>query len=225
MAKKRLWLDREEQALSLRRQCHLLGLNCSSLSYQPRGESELNLLLMNALDEQYTRTPFYGVCKMTEHVRQLGHPVNGKRVRHLLRQMGLDAVYPKPKLSTSHPEQQVFPYLLRSVPITHCNQVWSTDITYIRLNKGFVDLMAIMDWYSRYVLTWTVSTPLEAEFFIEALAELLEQAHCEIFNSDQGSQFTTRRFTDLLLAKDIQVSMDGRGRVWTTSLSNGFGGR
>jgi len=214
VAKKRLWLDREAKALSLRRQCHLLGLNWSSLHYHPKGESELNLLLMHALDEQYTRTPFYGVCKMTESVRQLGYPVNEKRVRRLLRQMGLEAVYPKPKLSTSHPEHKVFPYLLRGVPITRCNQVWSTDITYIRLTQGFVYLMAIMDWYSRYVLTWAFSTTLEAEFCIEALAELLERSHCEIFNSDQGSQFTPTRFTELLLAQDIQVSMDGRGRVF-----------
>ena len=200
--------------MSLRRQCHLLGLNWSSLHYHPKGESELNLLLMHALDEQYTRTPFYGVGKMTEHLRQIGHPVNEKRVRRLLRQMGLAAVYPKPKLSTSHPEHQVFPYLLRGLRITRCNQVWSTDITYIRLHKGFVYLMAIMDWHSRYVLTWALSTTLEAEFCIEVLAELLERSHCEIFNSDQGSQFTTRRFTNLLLAKDIQVSMDGRGRVF-----------
>ena len=214
MAKKRLWLDREEPALSLRRQCHLLGLNWSSLYYQPKGESELNLLLMNALDEQYTRTPFYGVCKMTAHLRQLGHPVNEKRVRRLLRLMGLEAVYPKPKLSTRHPEHKVFPYLLKGVTITHCNQVWSTDITYIRLQKGFLYLMAVLDWHSRYVLTWALSPTLEAEFCIEALAELLERAQCEVFNSDQGSQFTTKRFTDILLAKDIQVSMDGRGRVF-----------
>ena len=214
MAKKRLWLDREEPTLSLRRQCHLLGLNWSSLYYQPKGESELNRLLMNVLDEQYTRTPFYGVCKMTAHLRNLGHAVNEKRVRRLLRQMGVEAVYPKPKLSTSHPEHQVFPYLLRGVAITRCNQVWSTDITYIRLQKGFLYLMAVMDWHSRYVLTWALSTTLEAEFCIEALAELLERSQCEIFNSDQGSQFTTPRFTDLLLAKDIQVSMDGRGRVF-----------
>ena len=214
MAKKRLWLDRAEPALSLRRQCHLLGLNWSSLYSQPKGESELNLLLMNALDEQFTRTPFYGVCKMTAHLRQLGQPVNEKRVRRLFRLMGLEAVYPKPKLSTSHPEHKVFPYLLRGVAITRCNQVWSTDITYSRLKKGFIYLMVVLDWHSRYVLTWALSTTLEAEFCIEALAELLEQSHCEIFNSDQGSQFTTPRFTDILLAKDIQVSMDGRGRVF-----------
>lgn len=128
--------------------------------------------------------------------------------------MGLEAVYPKPKLSTSHPKHKVFPYLLRGVPITRCKQVWSTDITSSRLTKGFVSLMAMLDWYSRYVLTWAFSTTLEAEFCIEALAELLERSHCEIFNSDQGSQFTPTRFTELLLAQDIQVSMDGRGRVF-----------
>jgi len=211
---KAFWLDRAEPALSLRRQCQVLGFNRSSLYYQPRGASALNLRLMKILDEQYTRTPFYGVCKMTAHLRQLGHLVNEKRVRRLLRQMGLEAVYPKPKLSLSHPDHKVFPYLLRGVAITRSNQVWSTDITYIRLRHGFVYLMAIMDWYSRSVLTWALSPTLEAEFCIQALAELLERAHCEIFNSDQGSQFTTTRFTNLLLAQDIKVSMDARGRVF-----------
>jgi len=199
--------------LSVRRQCELLGLNRSSLYYLPTGESDFNLLLMNKLDEQYTRTPFYGVCKMTEYLCQLGHEVNEKRVRRLLRKMGLEAVYPKPNLSKRHPEHKVFPYLLRGLEINRCNQVWSTDITYIRLNKGFVYLMAIIDWHSRYVLNWSLSTSLEAEFCIDTLAETLEVLQCEIFNTDQGSQFTTPRFTDLLLEKNIQVSMDGRGRA------------
>ncbi len=140
MPEKALWLDREAKALSLRRQCHVLGLNRSSLYSQPRGASALNLRLMKILDEQYTRTPFYGVCKMTAHLRQLGHLVNEKRVRRLLRQMGLEAVYPKPKLSLSHPDHKVFPYLLRGVAITRSNQVWSTDITYSRLSHGFVEV-------------------------------------------------------------------------------------
>lgn len=204
---------KEHELLSARRQCALLGLNRSSLYYQPAGESDYNLMLMRQLDEQYTRTPFYGVCKMTECLRLLGHAVNEKRVRRLLRKMGLEAVYPKPNLSKRHPDHKVFPYLLRGVDINRCNQVWSTDITYIRLKKGFVYLMAIIDWYSRYVLNWALSTTLEAEFCIEALAEILKSSQCEVFNTDQGSQFTTARFTDLLISKDIQVSMDGRGRA------------
>ena len=199
--------------LSVRRQCELLGLNRSSLYYQATGESDFNLMLMRELDEQYTRTPFYGVLKMTEHLRQSGHAVNEKRVRRLLRQMGLEAVYPKPNLSRKHPDHKVFPYLLRGLDINRCNQVWSTDITYIRLERGFVYLMAIIDWHSRYVLNWALSTTLEADFCIEALAETLEGSQCEIFNTDQGSQFTTTRFTDPLLEKGIQVSMDGRGRA------------
>lgn len=208
-----MWIEPEDAVLSLRKQCELLGMNRSSWYYQPAGESDYNLLLMRELDEQYTKTPFYGVLRMTTHLRRLGHAVNPKRVRRLLRTMGLEAVYPKPKLSQPNPEHKIFPYLLRDVEIERCDQVWSTDITYIRLEKGFVYLMAIIDWYSRYVLNWALSTTLEADFCIEALSEILVQGRCEIFNTDQGSQFTTPRFTDLLVNKDIRVSMDGRGRA------------
>ena len=199
--------------LSLRKQCDVLGLNRSSLYYRPVGIDDYSLMLMHELDKQYTETPFYGVLKMTQHLRRLGHPVNPKRVRRLLRQMGLEAVYPKPKLSQANPEHKVFPYLLRNVLIERCNQVWSTDITYIRMKHGFVYLMAIIDWYSRYVLNWALSITLEADFCIVALNEVLDGSRCEIFNTDQGSQFTTHRFTGLLLDKGIQVSMDGRGRA------------
>jgi putative transposase len=168
---------------------------------------------MNKLDEQYTKTPFYGVLKMTECLRNLGHEVNVKRVRRLLRQMGLEAIYPKPNLSRTHPEHKIYPYLLRGLKVERKDQVWSTDITYIRLNQGFCYLVAIIDWYSRYVLNWRLSTSLDADFCIEALAEVLEHSHCEIFNTDQGSQFTSPRFTQPLLDKDIQISMDGRGRA------------
>ena len=197
--------------MSIRRQCELLGVNRSSLYYVVRGESEYNRLLMNELDEQYTKTPFYGVLKMTEHLRTLGHQVNEKRVRRLLRKMGLEAIYPKPDLSRCHPEHKVYPYLLRDVKIDRNDQAWS--ITYIRLNQGFCYLMAIIDWYSRYVLNWRLSTNLEADFCIEALTEILVDCQCEIFNTDQGSQFTSPRFTQPLLDKDIQISMDGRGRA------------
>ena len=177
------------------------------------GESDENLLLMRLLDEQYTRTPFYGVLKMTEWLRLQGHQVNPKRIRRLLRQMGLEAVYQKPNTSESNPEHKVFPYLLRGVVISRCNQVWSTDITYIRLAGGFVYLMAVIDWYSRYVLGWALSTTLDADFCIEAVGDLLTGQHCEIFNTDQGAQFTTPRFTQPLLDNNIKVSMDGRGRA------------
>ena len=208
-----MWIDPEHSELSIRKQCTLLGVNRSSVYYRPFEINEYDLLLMRELDKQYTETPFYGVLRMTQHLRELGHQVNPKRVRRLLRTMGLEAVYPKPKLSEANPQHKVFPYLLNGLDIHRCNQVWSTDITSIRLAKGFVYLMAIMDWYSRYVLNWALSTTLEAEFCIDALNETLEGARCEIFNTDQGSQFTTPRFTDPLLAKGIQVSMDGRGRA------------
>lgn len=179
----------------------------------PVEESELNIKLMNLLDEQYTKTPFYGVQKMTVYLNEQGHLVNVKRVRRLLRKMGLEAIYPKPNLSKANQEHKIFPYLLRGLEIKRCDQVWSTDITYIRLQRGFVYLIAIIDWYSRYVLNWRVSTTLEADFCIEVLKETLAQGHCEIFNTDQGSQFTTNRFTDPLIARNIKVSMDGKGRA------------
>ncbi len=208
-----MWIDREHHQLSIRQQCLLLGVNRSNLYYRPVGCSEYDLLLMRELDQQYTQTPFYGVRRMTHRLRELGYQVNPKRVRRLLRMMGLEAIYPKPRLSQPNPEHKIFPYLLRDLEINRCDQVWSTDITYIRLSKGFVYLMAIIDWYSRYVLNWALSTTLEADFCIEALKETLAGAHCEIFNTDQGCQFTTSRFTGPLLGKGIKVSMDGRGRA------------
>jgi putative transposase len=198
---------------SLRQQCELLGLNRSGLYYRPTAESDENLALMRLLDEQYTRTPCYGVLRMAAYLRSLGHEVNPKRVRRLLRTMGLEAVYQKPGTSQPDPEHKIHPYLLRGLSIDRCDQVWSTDITYIRLSRGFVYLMAVIDWYSRYVLGWALSTTLDADFCIEAVAGILEARQCEIFNMDQGSQFTTPRFTQPLLDKGIRVSMDGRGRA------------
>ncbi len=206
-------LDPQDGLFSIRQQCELLGLNRSSLYYQPVGESEDNLRLMRLLDEQYTRTPFYGVLKMEAYLRSLGHDVNTKRVRRLLRKMGLEAIYQKPNTSKPNPEHKVYPYLLRGLVIDRCDQVWSTDITYVRLASGFVYLVAVIDWYSRYVLGWALSTTLDADFCIETVGSLLEHRKCEIFNTDQGSQFTSPRFTLPLLDKGIKVSMDGRGRA------------
>ena len=211
-ARKRL-IDTTDKLWSLRQQCQLLGVNRSNVYYQPVGESDENRLLMRLLDEQYTRTPFYGVLKMTAWLRSEGYTVNAKRIRRLLRTMGLETVYAKPNTSEANPDHRVYPYLLRGVAIQHCNQVWSTDITYIRLARGFVYLMAVIDWHSRYVLGWALSTTLEADFCIEAVGELLENKQCEIFNTDQGAQFTTSRFTQPLLDKQIKISMDGRGRA------------
>lgn len=207
------WIDPQDERFSVRRQCGLLGLNRSSLYYQPIGESEENLALMRLLDEQYTRTPCYGVLKMMVYLRTQGYQVNAKRVRRLLRIMGLEAVYQKPNTSQPNPEHKVYPYLLRGLIIDRCDQVWSTDITYIRLASGFVYLMAVIDWYSRYVLDWALSTSLDADFCIETVGNLVERKQCEIFNTDQGAQFTTPRFTQPLLDKGIKVSMDGRGRA------------
>lgn len=210
---RRKWLDPDCSCLSMRQQTQLLQINRSSLYYKAAGESEYSIMLMNLLDEQYTKTPFYGVAKMTAYLNERGHTVNVKRVRRLLRKMGLEAIYQKPNLSKANAEHKIYPYLLRNVAITRCDQVWSTDITYIRLRHGFVYLVAIIDWYSRYVLNWRISTSLEAEFCIEALEETLEKGQCEIFNTDQGVQFTTKRFVDPLLSLGIKVSMDGKGRA------------
>ncbi len=206
-------IDRDDPVFSLRQQCQMLDVNRSGLYYQRVGESAENLLLMRLLDEQYTKTPFYGILRMTAFLRRLGYKVNEKRVRRLLRLMGLEAIYQKPRAKSDNPEHQVFPYLLRDAAIEHCDQVWSTDITYIRLRTGFVYLMAVIDWYSRYVLDWSLSTTLEADFCIDTVGSLLEERQCEIFNTDQGVQFTTTRFTQPLLDKGVKVSMDGRGRA------------
>jgi putative transposase len=175
--------------------------------------SEADLLLMRLLDEQYLKTPFWGVRNMTKHLCFLGYKVGKDRVRTLLRRMGLMAVFSKPSTSTPHPEHMIYPYLLRDVEIVRPNQVWSADITYIRLSHGFVYLVAIIDWYSRYVLSWRLSNTLDAEFCIDALNEaLISYGSPEIFNTDQGSQFTSADFTGILLNRSISISMDGRGR-------------
>jgi putative transposase len=199
--------------VSVRRQCELLGLSRTALYYEPRRESADNLRLMRLLDEQYTRTPYYGIRRMTAWLQTQGQQVNHKRVQRLLRLMGLEAIYPRPRLVQLVAGQQIYPYLLRGVNIKRVNQVWSTDITYIRLLHGFVYLVAILDWFSRYVLAWEVSVTLDSDFCISALERALAHAQPEIFNSDQGVQFTSAAFTERLKARGIQISMDGRGRA------------
>lgn len=211
---KRSLIERENRKISLRRQCELLGISRSSLYYEAVGEAAEDLQLKRLLDEQYTRTPFYGVKRMTAHLREFGWVVNEKRIRRLLREMGLMAIYPKPRLSLGSTEHPRFPYLLRNVGIERVNQVWSTDITYIRLSGGFCYLAAVMDWYSRYVLAWRLSNSLETGFCLEALDEALFYGKPEIFNSDLGSQFTSLSFVGRLLADGIQISHDGRGRCF-----------
>jgi putative transposase len=190
----------------------LLGVNRSGLYYEPVGESEESLVLMRLLDEQYTRTPFYGSRRMTQWLATEGYEVNRKRVSRLMALMGIEAVYPKPKLSQPGEGHRIYPYLLRGTKVERVNQVWSTDITYIRMAQGFVYLVAVMDWYSRFVLSWSLSLTMEVDFCIEALKRALRRGRPDIFNSDQGSQFTSEQFTGALEAKDIAISMDGRGR-------------
>ncbi len=174
----------------MRRQCDLLGVNRSGLYYQPVGESEENLRLMRLIDEEYTRHPFYGSRRMTVWLCDQGHEVNRKRVSRLMEVMGIAALYPKPRLSQPGEGHKIYPYLLKGVEVTRINQVWSTDITYVRMAGGFVYLLAVMDWFSRYVLSWALSVTMELDFCVEALKRALRRGRPEIFNSDQGSQFT-----------------------------------
>lgn len=212
--KKREGIEAEHPLLSISRQCGLVDLSRSSFYYRPVGESEYNLRLMRMIDEQFTRYPFYGVPKMTAWLRTTGHAVNPKRVRRLMRTMGLETIYPKPRLSAGGPTHKVYPYLLKGVAITKPDQAWAGDITHIRLAHGFVYLVAILDWFSRYVLSWELSLTLEKAFCLETLRRALRLSRPEIFNTDQGAQFTSPEFIGLLEIEGIQVSMDGRGRVY-----------
>ena len=194
--------------MSIRRQCELLGLNRSSWYYEPAGERAENLALMRRLDEQYMATPFYGSRKLAE---VLG--VNRKRVQRLMRLMGLEAIYPRPRTTLRDREHRIYPYLLRSVEVVRPNQVWSSDITYIPMPRGFMYLTVILDWYSRYVLAWRLSNTLDGSFCLEALEEALGGERPEIFNSDQGVQYTALAFTSRLERAGVAISMDGRGRA------------
>jgi putative transposase len=198
----------------VRRQCALLGLATASYYYHAIPESAENLLYQRLLDEEYTRHPFYGVRKMAHWLRLQRYAVGPKRVRRLLRTMGLMAIYPKPRLSINPLAHKRFPYLLKGLAIVRPNQVWSTDITYIRLRSGFVYLAAVIDWYSRYVLAWELSISLEADFCVAVLERALAAQRPEIFNTDQGVQFTSAQFQAPLLAAQVRLSMDGRGRAF-----------
>ena len=211
---KRRLVDREHTSLSVRRQCELLGLSRSSWYYQPAETSLEDLRLMRLLDEQYLRTPSFGSRMMSKLLsRQVGFAVNRKRVQRLMRTMGIEALAPRPRTTRRNESHRVFPYLLRGLAITHKDQVWSTDITYVPLHCGLMYLVAVMDWHTRYVLSWRLSNSLEDSFCIEALEDALTQGRPEIFNTDQGSQFTSRAFTSVLESHQIAISMDGRGRA------------
>jgi putative transposase len=203
--------------VSVVQQCVLAGVSRATIyaHQKPRWTDESDLILIRLIDEEYTRRPFYGSRKMVIFLRTASHAVNRKRVQRLMRQMGLVAMAPGPNTSRAHPEHKVYPYLLRGVPVTRPNQVWSTDITYIRLARGFAYLVAIIDWYSRRVLSWRISNSMEAVFCVDCLEEAVRShGKPEIFNSDQGAQFTSEAFTCVLKREGITISMDGRGRAF-----------
>lgn len=206
-------VDREHPSLPIVRQCRLLDLARSSVYYRPLPADPDDLVLMRAIDEQYMKTPSFGSRRMAVMLRRQGHAVNRKRVQRLMRQMGIEAIHQKPNTSRKHPDHEIFPYLLRDLKIHRVNHVWCADITYIPMAKGFLYLVAIMDWSSRRVLTWRLSNTMEADFCVEALEEALARfGRPEIFNTDQGSQFTGHDFTDVLKRDGIKISMDGKGR-------------
>jgi putative transposase len=205
----------KDHKLSVRRQCALLTLTRSNLYYQPKGESTENLRFMAIIDQQFLETPWYGSRQMARYMQRQGHKCGRHRVRRLMRLMRLVPIYQEPNTSKKHPQHKIWPYLLRNMVVVRPNQVWCADITYIPMRRGFLYLVAIMDWYSRKVLAWRLSNTLEAEFCVDALKEALaKHGKPEIFNTDQGSQFTSREFTGLLEKEDIRISMDGRGRVF-----------
>lgn len=210
---RRALVESGDPELSIGRQCELLGVSRSGYYYEARGEAEEDLALKRVIDEQYLKTPFYGSRRMKVVLEGAGFEVNRKRVQRLMSEMGLEAIYPKPKTTVVAPENKVYPYLLRGLKIERPNQVWSTDITYIPMRKGFLYLVAVLDWYSRYVLSWGLSNSLEKSFCIEALEKALMKGCPEIFNTDQGCQFTSPEFTKRVEAAGARMSMDGRGRA------------
>ena len=204
-------VDRWHPSLSVVRQCRLLDINRSGLYYHPVGISEEDLTLMKLIDGQYLATPFYGARKIAAWLKSQGRLVNRKRIRRLMRIMGLKAIYRRPRTSTPAPSHKVYPYLLRSMEIRRPNQAWAADITYIPMARGFLYLVAIIDVYSRYVIFWRLSNTLDAGFCVEALQEALRKGRPEIFNTDQGAQFTSEAFTRLLKQHGVRISMDGKG--------------
>ena len=207
-------VDPAEPRLSIAHQCRLLDIQRSSFYYKAKPIKAEDLELMRLIDEQYLKAPCWGSRSMRNHLRRLGYKINRKRVQRYMRLMGLEAIYPKPRTSRLHPEHKIYPYLLRNLSIDHPNQVWTADITYIPMNRGFMYLVAVMDWHSRKVLSWRVSNTMEADFCVEAVQEAIRRyGSPDIFNTDQGAQFTSKSFTDLLKDHGIQISMDGRRRV------------
>ena len=211
--RRRMLIDSNHSELSISRQCGLVSISRSTFYYDGLGESELTLELMRRIDEQFLETPFYGSRQMARWLRREGFAVSRKRVRRLMRKMGLQALYQRPSTSVPHPEHRVYPYLLRDRAVERANEAWCADVTYIPLHRGFLYLVAIQDWASRKVLSWRLSNTMDASFCVEALAEALAQyGPPAIFNTDQGSQFTSLEFTQTLKDAGVQISMDGKGR-------------
>ena len=206
-------MEPDHPRLSIVKQCNLLSINRSTYYYQPKGESPLNLELMRLIDEQYLETPWYGARQMARHLRRMGYGVSRTRIGRLMKLMGLSAIYQKPNTSKPHPQNKIYPYLLRGLKIDSPNQVWCADISYIPMRRGFLYLVAIMDWASRKVLSWRISNTMDVDFCISALEEALDRyGSPQIFNTDQGSQFTSDPFSQILKDANIRISMDGKGR-------------
>lgn len=209
---RRQWISPDPR-YSIRRQCKLAGVSRSGFYYKPAAESEQNLDLMRLIDERYLHRPDYGSPRMTDWLKDQGYQVNHKRIERLMKRMGLQAITPGPHTSRPNVANPIFPYLLKGVAIERKNQVWSADITYIPMQRGFLYLVAIIDWWSRYVLAWELSNSMDSDFCVKALKKALLIARPEIFNTDQGAQFTSQKFTGVLKDNDIAISMDGRGRA------------
>ena len=206
-------IDSTHPQLSVTKQCNLMSVSRSSYYYRPRAKNPDDLILMRQIDELYIEHPSSGSRSICRQLKRQGTIVNRKRVQRLMRLMGIEAVYPKPKTSLPHPQHKVYPYLLRGLRIDRANQVWAADITFIPMPRGFMYLVAIMDWHSRKILSWRVSNTLESDFCIQALCDALNTyGSPEIFNTDQGAQFTSNSFTQVLMDHDVKISMDGRGR-------------
>jgi len=206
-------IEPDHKQLSVRRQCELIALPRSSYYREPRGETEENLEFMSLIDEEYTRHPFYGTRKMRDFLIREGYNINRKRVQRLMRLMGLESIAPRKRTTVPAKDHKIYPYLLRGLEINYSNQVWCSDLTYIRLRGGFVYLTVVMGWYSRYVLSWEISVTMEESFCVSALERALRcYSPPEIFNTDQGSQYTGSAFTGVLKDHGIRISMDGKGR-------------
>ena len=211
---KRSLVEPEHERLSIARQCELLGMSRATYYYEPCEWNETVLEMLRAIDEEYTRHPFLGKRRMCDYLQELGYAVGVKRTRTLMAQLGLEAIYPKKSLSLPNRQHKKYPYLLKNMPIVRPNQVWASDITYVRQRRGFAYLTVVMDWFSRYVIAWELSTTLDSDFCVRCLERALEAGRPEIFNTDQGSQYTSEDFTKTLLVADVRISMNGAGRCF-----------